>query len=177
MDQDAWLIRKMKLGDDGAIETFVKKYYPKILQYCHLHIWDRGHADDAAQETFEKFFRALDGYRHYGKASNYLYVIASNVCKDYYRESGRKNFEVPVGEMPEEIVTDRTNVDRAHERIAVEMAVDGLPPELKEVAILFFFQDRKQTEIAHILGIGLPLVKYRIKRSRELLMEALGKER
>lgn len=177
MDSDTWLIRKMKSGDDGAIETFVKKYYPNIFQYCRLHIRDLGHAEDAAQETFEKFFRALDGYRHYGKASNYLYVIASNVCKDYYRESGRKNFEVSVGEMPEGMVADRTNIDHAHERLAVEMAVDELPPELKEIAILYFFQEIRQSEIARILGIGLPLVKYRIKRSRELLMEAFGKER
>ncbi len=41
---------------------------------------------------------------------------------------------------------------------------------------LFFLQERKQREIAKILGIGLPLVKYRIRKARELLAQFLRKE-
>ena len=42
--------------------------------------------------------------------------------------------------------------------------------------MLFFLQERKQREIAKILGIGLPLVKYRIRKARELLAQFLRKE-
>ena len=45
-----------------------------------------------------------------------------------------------------------------------------------KVTILFFFQEVKQKEVAKILNIGLPLVKYRIKRAKELLAGYLGKE-
>ena len=48
-----------------------------------------------------------------------------------------------------------------------------LPEELREVAILFFFQDLKQREIAELLGIKLSLVKYRIGRAKELLIKNL----
>ena len=34
----------------------------------------------------------------------------------------------------------------------------------------------KQKEISKILGIGLPLVKYRIRRAKELLEQLIGKE-
>ena len=61
-------------------------------------------------------------------------------------------------------------------RLDVHRALEQLPPELKEVTILFFFQEMKQKEIARILGIGLPLVKYRIKRAKELLSKYIGKE-
>ena len=54
--------------------------------------------------------------------------------------------------------------------------LEKLPPELREVTVLYFFQDLKQTEIAAILGIGLPLVKYRLKRAKALLAGYLGKE-
>ena len=43
-------------------------------------------------------------------------------------------------------------------------------------AVLFFVQERKQKDIAKILGIGLPLVKYRIRKARELLSAYFGKE-
>ena len=60
MDSDFLLIRRMKNGDDTAIETFVQKYYPVILRYCHLHLSDKSYAEDATQEVFARFFRTLN---------------------------------------------------------------------------------------------------------------------
>ena len=39
---------------------------------------------------------------------------------------------------------------------------------------MFFFQGLRQREIAAILGIGLPLVKYRVGRAKMLLQDYLG---
>ena len=170
MDSDFLLIQKMKIGDEQAIDAFVHKYYPVILQYCRLHVRDYGHAEDVTQETFEHFFRTLSRYQHYGKAANYLYVIAANACKDYYRKKDEPAMEI----MPEHAFSKTENLE---EYIDVRMALDSLPPEIKETAILYFCQEIKQKEIAKILGIGLPLVKYRIRKARELLSEYLGKEK
>ncbi len=169
MDADFMLIHRMKNGDDTAIETFVRKYYPMILRYCHLHIRDQSYAEDATQEVFIRFFRTLSQYQHYGKARNYLYVIAANICRDFYR----KMQEIPMEELPEELVFQMEPLEL---RLDVRRALEKLSPELREVTILFFFQGLMQKEIAKILGISLPLVKYRIKRAKELLAEYLGKE-
>jgi len=165
MDEDSVLIRRMKQGDDGAIEAFVRKYYPRILQYCHTRVPDPGYAEDMTQETFARFFRTLSQYRHYGKAANYLYVIAGNCCKDHYKTRRELSLE----EVPEPADTGM------EERSGIRLALAGLPKEFREVAVLFFLQGLKQREIAKILGIGLPLVKYRVKRARELLAAELGK--
>lgn len=169
MDSDFLLIHRMKNGDDAAIETFVRKYYPTILRYCHLHIKDQGYAEDATQEVFARFFRTLRAYQHYGKTQNYLYVIAANICRDFYR----KPEEISVEELLEEPASE---MEALALRLDVHQALEKLPPELREVTILFFFQEVNQKEIARILGIGLPLVKYRIKRAKELLAGYLGKE-
>lgn len=169
MDGDFLLIHRMKDGDDQAIEDFVRKYYPRILRYCHLHTRDRWLAEDMTQEVFARFFRTLNQYQHYGKAANYLYVIAANICKDHYR----KPAELPLEELPEEPVSEMEPLEL---RLDVRAALDRLPREIREAAILFYFQEVKQAEIAKIQGIGLPLVKYRLKRARELLAGYLGKE-
>ena len=169
MDSDFLLIHRMKNGDESAIDAFVRTYYPTILRYCHLHLSDKSYAEDATQEVFARFFRTLNQYQHYGKAQNYLYVIAANICRDFYR----KPQEASIEELPEESVCEIPPLDL---RLDVHMALEKLPPELREVSILFFFQEVKQKEIAKILGIGLPLVKYRIKRAKELLAGYLGKE-
>ena len=169
MDADFLLLHRMRNGDEQAIEDFVRKYYPRILRYCHLHIQDAGYAEDLTQETFARFFRTLSQYQHYGKAANYLHVIAGNLCGDYHR----KPAEIPMEELPEQPVYQMETLDL---RMDIHRALEQLPPELKEVTILFFFQEMKQKEIARILGIGLPLVKYRIKRAKELLSKYIGKE-
>lgn len=106
-------------------------------------------------------------YRHYGKAANYLYVIAANTCHDYHR----KHKEIATETMPEQA---DTRADNAEERLDVQMAFKRLPEEVREVAVLYFLQEQKQKDIAVMLGIGLPLVKYRIRRARELLAGYLG---
>lgn len=169
MDGDFLLIRRMQAGEDGAIDAFVRKYYPSVLRYCFLHLADKSYAEDATQEVFVRFFRTLSRYRHYGKAQNYLYVIAANICRDIYRRPRESSLE----DLPQEPVWDMPPLEQA---LDVRMALEKLPPELREVTILFFYQELPQKEIARVLGIGLPLVKYRIRRAKELLAGYLGKE-
>lgn len=183
MDPDFLLIRRMKDGDDEAIEEFVRKYYPAVLRYCLLRIDDAGYAQDAVQETFERFFRSFARYRHYGKAANYLYVIAGNICRDYYRNRR----EVSAGDAEEVLQETLAEINPSGSDFRMDLRTDlhmdlrsafaALPPELRETAILFFCQELKQREIAKILGLGLSLVKYRIRKAREQLQEMLKEVR
>ena len=103
MDMDFLLVQKMRMGDEKAVEAFVTKYYSQILRYCRYHVSDYGYAEDITQEAFERFFRSLSQYRHYGRAANYLYVIAGNLCRDFYR----KSMEIAVEELPEDMIPNR----------------------------------------------------------------------
>lgn len=169
MDTDFWLVKKMRMGDEEAIEAFVARYYSRILAYCQVHVSDRGYAEDMTQETFARFFRTLKQYQHYGKAANYLYVIAANVCRDYHR----KRKEVVTENMPEQ---EDVSAGDPETRMDMQIAFERLPAEVKETAVLYFLQERKQKDIAVMLGIGLPLVKYRIRKARELLAAYLNGE-
>lgn len=167
MDTDFILIRKMRRGDEAAIETFVLKYYPSILRYCRYHTWDYRLAEDLTQETFERFFRSFSSYHHTGKLANYLYIIAGNLCRDSYKTQLNQQ------ELQDSEVDSMADLDR---KLDVRQAVDRLPEELREVIILHYFVGLKQREIAQVSGIGLPLVKYRLKRGKELLKAELGEE-
>lgn len=174
MDGDLFLIRKMKSGDEKAMEQFVRKYYPPIRQYCRYRISDHGYAEDLAQETFEHFFRALGSYRHSGKALPYLYTIAGNLCRNFY---GKKREEaMDFAAAHEEIALQEGPEENACGRLDMEYALAALEEELREVVILYYFQDLKQKEIAEALQIGLPLVKYRLRRAKEELCRLLKEE-
>lgn len=169
MDQDFLLIRKMKHGDENAMEVFVRRYYPQILKYCMFH-GDRQQAEDLTQETFFKFFQALAGYSYQGKTLNYLYTIARNLCIDQME----KTKEVVMEQIPEK---GEEKMGEVEERLMMEEALWHLPEALREVVILRFFQELKVKEIAKILDIGVPTVKYRLKKALAFMGQELGKER
>lgn len=169
MDEDFLLIYKMKKGNENAMEIFVRKYYPVILKYCQYRICNKSDVEDMVQETFYRFFKALPEYKHYSKLKNFLYRIAGNLCKDYYK----KQSDLIVFE---EWESEEDHTKSVEYRIDLEFALKLLSEEFQEVIILHYFQELKLKEIAEILEIGLPLVKYRIKKAKELLSEAIGKE-
>lgn len=167
---DFLLVHRARAGDEEACERLVRKYYPSIYQYCLLHIYDTYEAEDLTQEVFARAFASLDRYREYGRVKNYLYTIAGNVVKNYYK----KKKDIPLEELPE--VETENREEMIGIRLDIEQAVRKLPEELREVAILSFFQELKQREIAELLQIKLSLVKYRIGRAKELLIKELEVE-
>ena len=61
-------------------------------------------------------------------------------------------------------------------KIVIKQSLYELPDQLREVLLLHYFQGFTLKEVAAILGIGIPLAKYRISRAREQLKKILRKE-
>ena len=173
MDIDFWLIQKMKRGDENAFDVFVNKYYNKILNYCVYHCMDKSYAEDLTQETFVRFFAKLSDYRYRGKTINYLYTIAGNLCKDYFKKA--KDSILDEQEIEAQSNLFHSGTEEMLDKITIQAALNELPDELREIVVLYYFQELKLAEIADILQIGLPLVKYRMKQAR-LRLENLLKE-
>lgn len=166
MISDFLLIQKIRDGDNRAGNEFVKKYYPLIYQYCFLHIHDRDYAEDMTQETFVRFFEAVMNRTDIAKVKSYLYRVAGNTVKNYYR----KKKELLLEKLPDTVENNAADIEV---RLDIERAVACLPDEIREITILFFFQGLKQKDISDLLGIKLSLVKYRVSKAKELLSEEL----
>lgn len=75
--QTETLLRRVQTGDADALDALVREYYPQILNYCRWHVPDAQQAQDAAQETFYKAVRWLDGCGGFaGQFRPFLYKIA-----------------------------------------------------------------------------------------------------
>ncbi|MDO4345252.1 MAG: RNA polymerase sigma factor [Eubacteriales bacterium] len=174
MDFDLLLIQKMKRGNENAFDLFVRKHYKEILKYCSYHCLDASYAEDLTQETFLHFFEKLSDYRYIGKTRNYLYTIAGNLCRDYYRKTKESLLE----EYPKNMQSSLhpSEAENSLNKIAIEAALNHLPEELREVIVLYYFQELKLAEIADVLQIGLPLVKYRIRQAKMQLERLLREE-
>ena len=138
MDSDFFLIRKMRQGDEEAFDIFIRKYYGDILRYCACHCFDAEDAQDLTQETFVRFFSRFSDYRHKGKTKNYLYTIAGNLCKNYYKKNKAPAADDVYGESRD---TTESLEDSVIERAALEWALDHLEPELRDVIDLYYFRE------------------------------------
>lgn len=147
------------------LEKIIRKYYDEIFRYCWHHVGNKETAEDLCQDTFISFIEHYEKFRHIGKTKNYLYTIAGNKCKDYYK----KKVPLLLETLPEQV--DKINIE---ENVIMRQMIMELSAELKEVITLRYLQNLKYADIALILGISQSLVKYRVKKALEQLAEMEG---
>lgn len=173
MHSDFLLIRKMKQGEEAAFDLFVRKYYKEILSYCQYRCPDQGYAEDITQETFVRFFTKFSDYHYRGKTKNYLYTIAGNLCRDYFKKA--KEIPLEESELGTQAESAEYPMEHVLDKLSVEWALKQLSDELREVLILYYFQEMKLREMADILHISVPLVKYRLKQAKLQLKKLFQK--
>lgn len=171
---EEYLLRRAQEGDKEALDKLIRRYYDKIYAYCYHKTNDSGAAEDICQDTFISMLEHLGEYKHYNKFLNFLYVIAGNKCKDYFK----KKKPVYLDEIPEDKLQNGQQQSDLEDGVLIKELVNNLPGELREVIILRFYQELKYQDIARILQISNSLVKYRVKKAISYLqaeMERSGK--
>lgn len=71
------------------LESLMARYQTPVLRMCFAYLRDRQLAEDAAQETFVKAYRALAAFRGDSDEKTWLMRIAINTCKDMRRGAMR----------------------------------------------------------------------------------------
>ena len=122
--------------------------YDKIYRYCYFKLNHRETAEDITQETFLRYFDSVHGirYEEKGKALQYLYTIARNLCIDEFRKQ-------PLEELSEEQIGVDME-DRLVISFSVKAALRELDKESQELLLLRFVNEVPVSVICNILGIS-----------------------
>lgn len=161
--EDTKLILEIKNGKIHLFDELIKKYYEKVYYYCYRHVDNKQAAQDLTQEVFMKVIKSIGSYKHYGKFENYLYVIAGNLCKDFYKKESQYILkEIETGSSEEEL-------SKLENKIIIKEMLDNLPEKEREIIILRFYHDLKIKDIARIMNSGVSITKYRLKRAMKLI--------
>jgi len=78
---DKALVLRVQQGDKDAFDHLVRKYQHKIILLVNRYVKDPGEAQDIAQESFIKAYRALANFRGDSAFYTWLYRIAINTAK------------------------------------------------------------------------------------------------
>ena len=73
LDED--LVLRVQRGDKAAFDLLVIKYQHKIIQLVNRYVKDPSEAQDVAQESFIKAYRALGDFRGDSAFYTWLYLI------------------------------------------------------------------------------------------------------
>lgn len=174
---DEELMLAAKGGSRQAFETLTKRYYPLIVGYCRRH---HAHgAEDLAQDTFIRLWNTRANYQSQASFRAYLYVMATNLCRDAHRAEARRPVAAP--EAAEALLQKTDPTKPAPERIElqqsvaqVQAALAKLPEAQREVLVLRWSEGLDYPEIARILGRGESTLRsqafYGLKALRQFLV-------
>ena len=159
---------------DQTIEKLILQYQTPLLRLCYVQLQDQALAEDAVQETFLKAYRKLDQFRGNSNVKTWLSAIAINCCRDMNRGSWFRHIDrsVSIDTLPLRAEESSPEDD------SVSVEVMNLPIRLREVVLLYYFEDMNTNEIAETLRISQQAVSSRLMRARKKLRKALsGNER
>lgn len=154
--------------DEDEAEALIRKHYKDIYRYCYYHVGNRETAQDITQDVFLKFMKELENYSECGKLKNFLYVIAKNSVKDYYR----KYKEAGLEDYREESYDG--GLEEADKRLDVFKALGSLDDFDRELIILRYYQELKIKEIVQLVDMPASTVRYKLKNAEKELKRRLG---
>lgn len=156
-------------------EEIYRQYYSNICHYIRKRISNQQDSEELASEVFTNFYKRIEEFDESKcSVSTWLYVIASNRLKNYYR--GRKE-ELPLEAADLQAVSEEENPQNMMEleemRRELLDALKMLPLKERSILIQRFYMGKSGVEIAENLGLTPGNVRVIQKRSLEKLRKIL----
>ncbi len=188
-NDDFRLVALAQKGDTRAYDELVTRHRGRIFAMIRNMIHQEADAWDLSQEVFIKAWNALPKFEAKARFSTWLYRIAHNVVYDFVRKRKIDS----AGELNDEIF-ERERIDSAsfttpsggespddtmvqgELRVKIQIALDKLSPEHREVVLLKDVQGLSYKEIADVMSSTLGTVMSRLFYARQKLQALLKDE-
>lgn len=135
--------------------------------------------EDIEQEVYIKTYKNLEKYEEKNKFSQWICTIAANLCRDYLRSSKFKlqnqiiSDDDVMNNISCKVTPEKEYSSKERQRIILK-EINALPKKMKEVIILYEFEDYSYEKISQKLKIPEGTVKSRINNARKILKEKLS---
>jgi RNA polymerase sigma factor (sigma-70 family) len=179
--EDDALLAGMAAGDRAAAAAFVRRHAAAVTGVAFQVVRDRVLAEDVAQETFLRAWRAAATYDpRRGHARSWLLSISRNAAIDLVRVRQA----TPLGpEAVTDLLSGQAMLTAPDDRLVAEAevtevrnALDRLPEEQRRALLLAAVAGRSAAEIGAIEGIPLGTAKTRIRTALLRMRDSLEVE-
>jgi RNA polymerase sigma-70 factor (ECF subfamily) len=156
-----------------AFDLLVPVYRDRVFRLAYSILRERAAAEDAAQETLVRVWKALPGFDGRAQLGTWIYAITRNTClMELRRRRPTVSFDDPDSAEAQQAAASIASGPAADpERDNLLRLVDTLPRNQQEAVRLFYLEDRSYEAVAEQLGMPLGTVKNLLHRARKRLME------
>ena len=175
---DDELMRAYATGDAVSFETLYRRYSDRLHGYIWRLVRDDAICDEIYQETWQRVIQARATYRAEGTFRAWLFQIAHNRVRDYWR-SQSISLEVPdtdgaLAELHHDESTPETELSEFESRRRMRMAMDDLPAEQRAAVLMRLDQEMSLEEIGEAMGVNRETVKSRLRYAMDKLRRSLN---
>ena len=156
---------------EERLRHWIDAYAGAVMKTCYAYLMDRALAEDAMQDTFWKAWRHMADFenRRMENEKAWLMRIAIHTCIDYRRSAWFRH--VDRYQTPDTLPEGAVKVDWQENTLAFDVC--RLPDRLKQVVLLYFYQNMTMQEISDILQISVSNVSRRLESARKTLRKKL----
>lgn len=172
---DETLVARARRGDADAFAAIFERYQHRIINYLYGLVHDRELANDLAQESFLKAYKALPRMDDDLRLAPWLYRIAGNTAFSALRRRRLIRW-LPLLHDNGDLGETATMDGEVAEAEAVHRALARLPAKYAAPLLLHSHEGLTCNEIAVTLGISPGAVKTRLFRAREAFRVAYGQD-
>jgi RNA polymerase sigma-70 factor (ECF subfamily) len=176
--QDRDIVALLQSGAlEPAFQLTLARYQDKVYRLCCAVLRDPSAAEDAAQESLVRIWKAIGSYDGRASLSTWIYTITRNRCLsaiERRRELASLSDEAVAAEAEAQVQSFNAEDDEPQQGSALlRELVDLLPERYRRTLTLFYYEDRSVSEVASMLGMPEGTVKTNLSRARAALTEQL----
>jgi len=145
-----------------------------IFSYCMAKTPTREEAEDLSQDILYELIRSAENIRDDRAFYAFMWGIAGNVYKQWYRKKLKNSTCELTGDIPAE---DNFSEDDSSDIYLLRRELALLSEKYRKATILYYIDGRSCSEISSALAISESMVKYLLFKSRKILKEGMNMER
>lgn len=171
---DEELMAAYVAGDAASFRVIFERYAPLLMRAMLRELYMREEANDLVQQTFLQLHRARADFDASQKLKPWVFTIAMNLKREYFRRKKRRPERSLDAESTLEPAVAALGAARVEARHTLERVMRDLPADQREVIELHWFDGLEFPEVAQVVGASVSAVKVRAHRGYVRLRQALG---
>ena len=177
---EAEAIERAKNGDPDAFSKLYALHKRRVYTLCLRMLGNVSEAEDMTQEAFLHLFRKLGSFRGESAFSTWLHRLTVNLVLMHLRKKGLNLVSLEETINPSEEDAPKRDfgsrdpqLSGSVDRVALERAVQSLPPGYRMVFVLHDVEGFEHNEIATMLECSTGNSKSQLHKARLKLRELL----
>ena len=164
-------------GDIAAFEELYQRHHRRVYSVCLRMLQNATEAEDLTQEVFIQLYRKIGSFRGDSAFTTWLHRMTVNqVLMHFRKRSVKYEKTTEEGETPTQVVIGTENHQKMPivDKIAIDNAINQLPPGYRNVFTLHDIEGYEHEEVARILGCSVGTSKSQLHKARLKMRKLLG---